>query len=200
MEKEQTLVSQEQVEMNALQGKALRKRARWYVVHVYSGSENRIKELILEQAEKKGLSNTIERIEIPSHEFVDVKRGKKVNVEQRIFPGYILIKMHLYHPTWNLIKSLPKVAGFLDDGKDPIAMRDSEVESILSNIDDNPQAMTKRVEYRIGEEVRVGDGPFVDFKGVVEEIDLDRARLKVLVSIFGRQTPVELEFGQVEKL
>jgi transcriptional antiterminator NusG len=181
-------------------GSREKKRARWYVVHVYSGFEKRIKDLILEEAKDRGLEETIEAIEIPSQDFVEIKRGKKVSTERRIFPGYILIKMHLYHPTWNLIKGLPKVTGFLDDGKDPIPMRDAEAEKLLTSLDENSHVSLQHMEYRVGEEIRVGDGPFVDFKGVVEEVDLDRARLKVLVSIFGRQTPVELEFNQVEKL
>lgn len=174
--------------------------ARWYVVHVYSGFEKKIADSITEQAAKKGLSNDIEEILIPTEEVVEVKRGQRVNTERRVFPGYILIKMEMTDAGWHLIKNTDKVTGFLGGGRKPVPISQKEAEKMMQSIKEGIDSPRPSVIYDIGEELRVIDGPFASFNGFVEEIDEDKQKLKVSVSIFGRATPVELDYAQVEKV
>ncbi|PCI01712.1 MAG: transcription termination/antitermination protein NusG [Alphaproteobacteria bacterium] len=174
--------------------------ARWYVLHVYSGFEHKIAASIQEQAEKKGLADDIEEIMIPTEEVVQLKRGQKVTAERRFFPGYVLIKMVMSDPAWHLIKDTDKVTGFLGGGKKPVPVREKEAMALVQRIQDGVDSPRPSVTFDIGEEVRVVDGPFASFTGTVEQIDEDKQKLKVSVSIFGRATPVELDYAQVEKV
>lgn len=174
--------------------------ARWYVVQVYSGFEQKISDTIMEQATKKGLDKDIEQIMVPTEEVVELKRGQRVQTERRIFPGYILIKMEMTDPGWHLIKNTDKVTGFLGGGRKPVPISQREAEAMMKNIQEGVDSPRPSVMYDIGEELRVTDGPFASFNGIVEEIDEDKQKLKVSVSIFGRATNVELDYGQVEKV
>ncbi|MEL6286811.1 MAG: transcription termination/antitermination protein NusG [Pseudomonadota bacterium] len=178
--------------------------AKWYIVHAYSNFENKVAASIQEQAERKGLEDLIEEIQVPSEEVVEVSRGKKKTVDRRFFPGYVLMKTALTDEIYHLVKDTPKVTGFLgaEGGKKPLPVRQREVDRILGTSDEASTAERARpnITFEIGEQVRVNDGPFQGFEGGVEEVDDDAARLKVTVSIFGRATPVDLEFGQVDKL
>jgi transcription termination/antitermination protein NusG len=172
---------------------------RWYVLHVYSGFENRVKETILEQAKKKKLENRITEVMVPSEEVVELRRGVKVQTEKRFFPGYILVRMDMDDETWHFVRDIPKVSGFLGGKGKALPISDKEAELIVKQEQEGAEKARAKIIFEIGEEVRVSDGPFATFNGVVEDVDLDRERLKVSVSIFGRSTPVELEFSQVEK-
>lgn len=174
--------------------------ARWYVVQVYSGFEQKISDSIMEQATKKGFANDIEEIMVPTEEVVEVKRGQRVKSERRIFPGYILIKMEMSDEGWHLIKNTDKVTGFLGGGRKPVPISQREAEAMMKNIQEGVDSPRPSVIYDIGEELRVIDGPFASFNGIVEEIDEEKQKLKVSVSIFGRATNVELDYGQVEKI
>ena len=176
--------------------------AHWYVVHVYSGFEKKVAQSIREQAEQKGLADKFEEILVPTEEVVEVRRGSKVQTERKFFPGYVLVKMDLTDETWHLIKNTAKVTGFLGGGGrgKPVPISDAEAGRILKQVQEGVERPKASVSFEIGENVRVADGPFASFSGVVEEIDEARSRVKVAVSIFGRATPVELEFGQVEKV
>ena len=175
---------------------------RWYVVHAYSGFENKVASSIREQAEKKGLAEEITEVIVPTEEVVEVRRGAKVQTERKFFPGYVLVKMDLSDETWHLVKNTAKVTGFLGGGGrgKPVPISDAEATRILRQVQEGVERPKPAVSFEIGEQVKVADGPFASFNGVVEEVDEARSRLKVAVSIFGRATPVELEFGQVEKL
>jgi transcription termination/antitermination protein NusG len=174
---------------------------RWYVLHVYSGFENKVAESIREKAAKQGLEEFIDEILVPTEEIVEVKRGQRVNAERKFFPGYVLAKLDMNDNVWHLIKSTPKVSGFLGAGGNrPVAISESEAQRILKQVQEGIDHPRPSVTFDIGEEVKVTDGPFASFNGIVEEIDEDKAKLKVSVSIFGRATPVELEFSQVEKV
>lgn len=173
---------------------------RWYVVNVYSGFENKVAQSIREKSAKLGLDGHFEQIMVPTEEVVEVKRGAKVNTERKFFPGYVLIKMELNEHSWHLVRETPKVTGFLGAANKPQAITESEAQRIMGQIREGIERPRPSIRFEIGEQVRVCDGPFNSFAGLVEEVDEDRARLKVTVSIFGRATPVELEYGQVEKV
>ena len=174
--------------------------ARWYVLHVYSGFEKKIADSIREQAEKKGFAQDIEEIMVPTEEVVELKRGQKVTAERKFFPGYVLIKMEMSDAAWHLIKNTDKVTGFLGGGKKPVPVREKEAMALIQRIQEGVESPRPSVMFDIAEEVRVIDGPFASFTGTVEQIDEEKQKLKVSVSIFGRATPVELDYGQVEKI
>jgi transcriptional antiterminator NusG len=173
---------------------------RWYVLHVYSGFEKKIASQIMEQAELKGLADHIEQVVVPTEEVVEIRRAQKVNAERKFFPGYVLIKMDLTDETWHLVKDVPKVTGFLGSKTKPTPIPDAEAERIMKQALDGTENRRPSVIFEIGEQIRVADGPFTSFNGVVEEVDEEKGRVKVSVSIFGRSTPVDLEYGQVEKV
>jgi transcriptional antiterminator NusG len=174
--------------------------SRWYVIHVYSGFEKKVAAAIREQAEQKSLSDHFEDILVPTEEVVEVKRGAKVSSERKIFPGYVLIKMDLDDETWHLVKNTAKVTGFLGGRGKPLPISDAEAARIIRQIEEGIERPKPSITFEIGEQVRVSDGPFTSFNGVVEEVDEEKSRVKVAVSIFGRATPVELEYSQVEKV
>jgi transcriptional antiterminator NusG len=173
---------------------------RWYVLHVYSGFEKKIATQIMEQAELKGLADHIDEVVVPTEEVVEIRRAQKVAAERKFFPGYVLIKMELTDNTWHLVKDVPKVTGFLGSKTRPTPISDAEAERIMKQAQDGTDNRRPAIIFEIGEQVRVADGPFTSFNGVVEEVDEDKGRVKVSVSIFGRSTPVDLEYGQVEKV
>src|SRR5215471_452179 len=174
--------------------------SRWYVIHVYSGFEKKVAQAIREQAEQKGLTDHFEQILVPTEEVVEVKRGAKVNSERKIFPGYVLIKMDLDDVTWHLVKNTAKVTGFLGGRGRPLPISEGEAARIMRQIQEGIERPKPSITFEIGEQVRVSDGPFTSFNGVVEDVDEEKSRIKVAVSIFGRATPVELEYSQVEKV
>ncbi|MFQ6018613.1 MAG: transcription termination/antitermination protein NusG [Kiloniellaceae bacterium] len=172
---------------------------RWYVLHVYSGFERKVADSIREQARQKAMSDMFEEILVPTEEVIELRRGQKVNAERKFFPGYVLIKMDLNDESWHLVKNTPKVTGFLGNRGRPSPISQAEAERILHQVQEGVERPKPSVTFEIGEQVRVSDGPFTSFNGYVEDVDEERARLKVAVSIFGRSTPVELEYSQVEK-
>ena len=173
----------------------------WYILQVYSGNEKKIEKELLAQVAKKGLGNNIKKILIPSEEVIEMKKGKKVSSERKFFPGYMLIQMEMDDEIWHITRGLPKVYGFLGGKKgEPIPVSQNEIDSILNQMKDGLEKPKPSVSFEIGEQVRVSEGPFASFSGFVEEVDEEKTRLKVAVSIFGRPTPVELQYGQVEKL
>ena len=175
-------------------------KTRWYVLHAYSGYEKKVADSIMEQAGKLGISDQIEEVSVPTQNITEVKRGVRVNLERKIFPGYILIKMHLNEDTWHIIKTTPKLSGFLGTKGKPIPISNSEAKRITQQVIDGVEKSIPKVMYDIGEQVKVIDGPFASFNGEIEQIDEDKSRLRVAVSIFGRSTPVDLEYSQVEKV
>ena len=174
--------------------------SRWYVIHVYSGFEKKVATAIREQAEQKSLGDRFEEILVPTEEVVEVKRGAKVSSERKFFPGYVLIKMDLDDETWHLVKNTAKVTGFLGGRGRPSPISEAEAARIMRQVQEGIERPKPSITFEVGEQVRVSDGPFTSFNGVVEEVDEEKSRIKVAVSIFGRATPVELEYSQVEKV
>ena len=173
---------------------------KWYIVHAYSNFEQKVADSIQEQARLAGLEECFEEILVPTEEVVELRRGRRVNAERKFFPGYVLVKMDMSDDAYHLVKNTPKVTGFLGAENRPTPIPQREVDQILNQVQEGVERPKPSVIFEVGEQVRVSDGPFASFNGLVEEIDEERARLKVTVSIFGRATPVELEYGQVEKL
>jgi transcription termination/antitermination protein NusG len=177
--------------------------SRWYIIHAYSGFENKVKEQILADAKRMGLEGQVEEVEVPTEKVTEIRRGKKVQSERKFFPGYVLAKLELNDQVYHLVKNTPKVTGFLGPNGKPQPISEAEAARILSTKEEMAAAAPSKkiqVDYDIGDQVKVLDGPFASFNGVVEELDFDRGRVKVSVSIFGRATPVELEFEQVERV
>ncbi len=173
---------------------------RWYIVHAYTNFERKVAEAIRERAKAAGLDALFDEIMVPTEEIVEVKRGRKVQAERKFLPGYVLVKMQMTDAAFVLIKNTPKVTGFLGADNKPMPISDDEAMRILHQVKEGVERPKPSITFEIGEQVKVADGPFASFQGHVEEVDEERSRLKVAVSIFGRPTPVELEFGQVEKV
>src|SRR5438093_12598984 len=173
---------------------------RWYIVHAYSNFEQKVADSIREQANQRRLDQLFEEIMVPKEKVVEVRRGRKVDAERKFFRGYVHVTMDLTDEAYHLIKNTPKVTGFLGTDNKPMPISDAEAQRILHQVQEGIERPKPSVSFEVGEQVRVSDGPFASFNGTVEEVDESRSRVKVAVSIFGRATPVELEFGQVEKL
>ncbi len=171
----------------------------WYIVHVYSGFENKVAQSIREQVIAKGLGDQFEEVLVPTEEVLEMRRGQKVSVERKFFPGYVMVNIELDDETWLMIKNTSKVTGFLGGGGRPVPITAAEADRILHQVTEGVERPRSLISFEVGELVRVCEGPFNSFNGLVEEVDDERARLKVAVSIFGRATPVELEYTQVEK-
>jgi transcriptional antiterminator NusG len=172
----------------------------WYIVHTYSGFEQRVKDTLKQRAEAMGMGDAIDEILIPTEEVVEVREGKRTRSTRKFFPGYVLVKMELTDDTWHLIMNTPKVTGFLGAKGKPSPISEAEALRILHQVQEGVERPKRAIIYEVGEQVRVNDGPFTSFTGFVEEVDEEKGRLKVAVSIFGRATPVELEYSQVEKV
>jgi transcriptional antiterminator NusG len=181
-------------------GTATKSDARWYIVHTYSNFEKKVAEEIRRQAKNLGVEDLIEEVMVPTEEVVEVRRGQRVNAERKFLPGYVLVRAKLTDECYHLIKNVPKVTGFLGQNNKPMPLRQGEVDRIVNQVHEGAEHPKSSITFEIGEQVRVADGPFATFSGVVEEVDDQRSRLKVAVSIFGRATPVELEYTQVEKV
>jgi len=175
-------------------------RHKWYIVHAYSNFEKKVAETIREQAKAQGLEENFSEILVPTEDVVEIRRGRKVNAERKFFPGYVLVKMELTDEAYHLIKNTPKVTGFLGSGSKPMPVSEKEVSRIIGAIEEGVERPKPTVTFEVGEHVRITDSNFAGFNGQVEQVDEERARLRVTVSIFGRATPVELEYGQVEKI
>jgi transcriptional antiterminator NusG len=175
-------------------------RHKWYIVHAYSNFEKKVAESIREQAHAQGLDDAFAEILVPTEDVVEIRRGRKINAERKFFPGYVLVKMDMTDETYHLVKNTPKVTGFLGSGSKPMPVSEREVARIIGAIEEGVERPKPTITFEIGETVRVTDGPFASFNGSVEQVDEERARLRVTVSIFGRATPVELEYAQVEKV
>jgi transcription termination/antitermination protein NusG len=176
------------------------KPKQWYIVHTYSGFEGKVKESLRQRADAMGLGEAIEDILIPTEEVVEVREGKKTRSTRKFFPGYVLVKMTMSDEAWHVVRNTPKVTGFVGTGNKPVPLSDAEVNRIVNQVTIAAEKPKPKLEFRIGETVRINDGPFSNFTGQVEEVNEDRSTLKVMVTIFGRATPVELEFLQVEKI
>lgn len=173
---------------------------RWYVLHVYSGFENKVAETIMDKAKQLGLEDRVEQVLVPMEEVVEVRRGQKVNAERKFFPGYVLARLDMHDEVWHLVKNTPKVTGFLGAGNKPSPISEKEAAQLLKQIQEGVERPRPSILFDIGEEVKVAEGPFASFNGTVEDIDEEKGKIKVSVSIFGRATPVELDFSQVEKV
>ncbi len=174
--------------------------ARWYVINVYSGSEKKVAESIREQAILKKMEDKILEVLVPTEEVVELKKGAKVNSERKFFPGYVLVKMVMSDECWHVVRNTPRVSGFLGSRNKPQPISEAEAQRIIKQMTEGVERPRTAIDFEAGEQVRVNDGPFASFIGFVEEVDEEKMRLKVSVSIFGRSTPVELEFSQVEKI
>ena len=177
--------------------------SRWYIIHAYSGFENKVRDAIMSEANRLGLTPHVDQIEVPTETITEIKRGKKVQSERKFMPGYVLAKLEMSDQVYHLVKNTPKVTGFLGPGGKPQPIPDAQASRMLDSRDEAAASAPKQkiqVDYEIGDSVKVLDGPFASFNGLVEELDFDRSRVKVSVSIFGRATPVELEFEQVERV
>ena len=172
---------------------------KWYIVHAYSNFEKKVAESIRDQAKQHNLEDAFSEILVPTEDVIEIRRGRKINAERKFFPGYVLVKMNLSDEAFHLIKNTPKVTGFLGSGSKPMPVSEKEVQRIVGAIEEGVERPKPTIRFDLGEKVKVTDGPFASFDGVVESVDEDRARLRVSVSIFGRATPVDLEYGQVEK-
>jgi len=172
---------------------------KWYIVHTYSGFEAKVKESLRQRADAMGMGEVIEDILIPTEEVVEVREGKKTRSTRKFFPGYVLVKMTMSDEAWHVVRNTPKVTGFVGTGNKPVPLSQAEVDRIVNQISVAAEKPKPKFEFRIGETVRIVDGPFSNFTGQVEEVNEDRSTLKVMVTIFGRATPVELEFLQVER-
>ena len=173
---------------------------RWYIVHTYSNFEKKVSESIKEQAAQKHLEDYFEQVLVPTEEVVEIRRGRRIKSERRFFPGYVLAKVDLTDEVFHLIKNTPKVTGFLGSGSKPVPITEAEANRILNQVAEGVERPKAAIRFEVGEQVKVAEGPFASFNGQIEEVDEERSRLKVAVSIFGRPTPVELEYGQVEKI
>jgi transcription termination/antitermination protein NusG len=173
---------------------------RWYIVHTYSNFEKKVAESLKEQAVQKHLEDSFEQVLVPTEEVVEIRRGRRIKSERRFFPGYVLAKIDLTDEVFHLIKNTPKVTGFLGSGLKPVPISDAEANRILNQVAEGVERPKAAIRFEIGEQVKVAEGPFASFMGQIEEVDEERSRIKVAVSIFGRPTPVELEYGQVEKV
>lgn len=173
---------------------------RWYIVHAYANFERKVAEAILERAKAAGLESAVEQVLVPREEVTEIRRGRKIQAERPFFPGYVLVRVEMSDQLHHLIKNTPKVTGFLGNDNKPMPIPDAEADRILNQVKDGVERPKPTITFEIGEQVRVADGPFASFSGQVEEVDEERSRLKVAVMIFGRATPVELEYAQVEKV
>jgi len=177
--------------------------SRWYIIHAYSGFENKVRDAIMSEAKRLGLESLVEAVEVPTETVTEIKRGKKVQAERKFMPGYVLAKLAMNDDVYHLVKNTPKVTGFLGPNGKPQPIPDAQAARMLDSSEESAAHAPKQkinIDYEIGDAVKVLDGPFATFNGVVEELDFDRSRVKVSVSIFGRATPVELEFEQVERV
>lgn len=172
---------------------------KWYIVHTMSGSENKVKQMIFDRAAKKGMSEFFEDVVVPAVEVPEVKKGKRVTTEKKFMPGYILVKMDMKDEAWHLVKEIPRVTGFLGSGSKPKVVPDSEVQVVFGHIESNAKGVVLSEVYEIGQQVTVIDGPFESFTGAVEDVDYEKSKVRVSVSIFGRETPIDLNFTQVKK-
>ncbi|MGA0531776.1 transcription termination/antitermination protein NusG [Hansschlegelia sp. KR7-227] len=186
--------------MSAVDGQAAGRPKRWYIVHAYSNFEKKVADSIREKAEQTGLADLFEEILVPTEKVVEVRRGRKVDAERKFFPGYVLVKMDLTDQAYHLIRNTPKVTGFLGADNKPSPISENEALRILRQVQEGIERPKPSVSFEVGEQVRVSDGPFASFSGIVQDVDEARARLKIDVSIFGRATTVDLEYGQVEKV
>jgi transcriptional antiterminator NusG len=176
--------------------------ARWYIIHAYSGFEGKVRDAIMSEASRMGLEQLVEQIEVPTETITEARRGKKIQVERKFMPGYVLAKLAMNDDVYHLVKNTPKVTGFLGPNGKPQAISDAEAARMLNSKEEAAAAAPRqqvKVDYEIGDSVKVLDGPFASFNGIVEELDFDKSKVKVSVSIFGRATPVELDFEQVER-
>ena len=173
---------------------------KWYVVHTYSGHENKVKENILKMVKSSAIEEEFGRLIVPTEEVAEMKKGKKTITTQKFFPSYILIEMYMTNDSWHLVNSIPGVTSFVGSGRKPQPLSQQEVERILGRMDKEKQTIAPEIPFTVGEHIRIKDGPFSDFTGVIDEINAEKGKLKVLVSIFGRETPVELDFLQVESI
>ena len=194
----------EQQQVDAVEIVAVEKpknpKAKWFIVHAYSGFEKKIAQTIQEKAIQQNIADKIEEVVVPTEDVIEIRRGKKVSAERKFLPGYLLVKMELTDETWHMVKNIDKVTGFLGGSGRPQPVPQKEVENILKHMSDGVAAPKTSIIYEVGDSVKIMDGPFDSFTGTIEDVDADRQKVKVSVSIFGRATPVELDFGQVQKV